>query len=143
MPLFFRISPSNIDNRLQALLMAPDGIVTEDTRRRARNVSAKARQLARERSVDTTGALPGSIRYEVRSSFGFSVVARVGSDLKHALWVEQGTGIFGPHHTPIIPTQAKFLRFKPHGSESIILARSVRGQPGKHFLRDALSAANL
>lgn len=74
-----------------------------------------------------------------------------GSPLYYALWVHNGTGIFGPERRPITPTQGQFLYFKPSGKlttarafgarkrvaksrNRVVRARSVKGQPRTPFL---------
>lgn len=60
---------------------------------------------------------------------------------KYARWVHDGTGIYGPRHTPIRPRTAKLLRFKPRGARRYIYARSVKGMKPNRFLANALTAA--
>ncbi len=52
-------------------------------------------------------------------------------------WVNDGTGIYGPRHARITPKRAKFLRFKYRGD--IVFAKSVKGQPGKHFVERSVT----
>lgn len=51
-------------------------------------------------------------------------------------FVNDGTGIYG-RGSPIVPIRAKFLHFwvggAPHAGQEVF-ARSVRGQPGQHFV---------
>lgn len=68
-------------------------------------------------------------------------VARVGTNLKYATYVHEGTGIYGPKHTPIVPRNGRFLVFTPRGSSVTVFARSVRGVPPRPFLREALEDA--
>ena len=45
-------------------------------------------------------------------------------------WIVTGTGIYGPHHSPIVPTHAKYLHFYIGGTE--FFRRSVKGmKPNK------------
>lgn len=69
--------------------------------------------------------------------------ARVGSNVKYALWVHQGTGIYGPRRTKIVPRSRKALRFIPKGQTGYVFARSVRGMRPNHYLTNALPAARL
>lgn len=85
-----------------------------------------------------TGTLRRSITFHIEGIAG-QARARVGSNLEYALWVENGTGIYGPHNTPIVPVVAKRLVFTPRGG-STVFARSVRGRPATPFLAPALSA---
>lgn len=143
----------DIDGKIRQSLMLPDGIIRQDAARRARKVRDRARLLANSRSANPTGQLARSIRFTTVTPRGVdSVQAQVGSDLPHAKWTEEGTGIFGPFHTPIVPKSRKFLLFRSRSIASrrptrnavqgrLFLVKSVRGQPGKHYLRDSLSAA--
>lgn len=67
-------------------------------------------------------------------------MGRVGFNVFYGLFVHEGTGIYGPKGSPIVPIKSKFLRFKiKHGR--YIYAKSVKGMQPNPFLRDALSAA--
>lgn len=78
-----------------------------------------------------------------------------GTDAEHAMWVHDGTGIYGPNRRPIRPTHGKYLIFTPYriigvrtsklgtGTSGIripkkqrrkIAVTSVRGQPKTPFL---------
>lgn len=138
--LTFVLRASDLNGRLRADLLAEGGAVRRDVQRRARNVRDEARHLAAERSRESSGALPRSIRYVTREAGGGRVAAQVGSDLPHALWTEEGTGVYGPRRTRIFPRTAPLLVFESR-SGAVIRALSVAGQPGKHYLRDALKAA--
>lgn len=152
--------PDELTRKLRGNLMLPDGIVRKDAQRRARNVRNKSRELARTRSRGSTGRLPRSIQYTTAVEIGSDrVLAQVGSNLPHAIWTEQGTGIYGPHHTPIVPRTHKYMKFRsntiassrsrPHRRFSLanptqgrlFLLPRVKGQPAKHYLRDAMPAA--
>lgn len=72
----------------------------------------------------------------------------VGSPLPYAQHVHEGTGIYGPHGTPIVPKNAKALKFevrnvsaktgkKTKGSKWVF-AKSVAGQKPNPFLTRAI-----
>jgi hypothetical protein len=80
-----------------------------------------------------------------------SVVASV----PYAEWLEEGTGIYGPHHQPIRATGGSVLRFPQPGNSGFTLtgrqrsgragrnaryvfATSVRGIRARHYGRDAV-----
>jgi hypothetical protein len=67
--------------------------------------------------------------------------SRIGSPVRYARLVHDGTGLFGPKKRKITPKTKKALRFKPKGSARVIFARSVKGMEANPFLKDALSAA--
>lgn len=58
----------------------------------------------------------------------------------HARWVHEGTGVYGPHHTPIVPRVAPYLTFRWHGRR--FEKKSVRGQKPQSFLTEAYEYVN-
>jgi hypothetical protein len=56
-------------------------------------------------------------------------------------WVNEGTGIFGPHHAKIVPTSGEWLMFQIDGEW--IKVRSVRGQKGQKFIQKAVRQSKL
>lgn len=145
------------NDEVKDLLRGPAGAIVLDLTRRCIRVQTEAKRLC---PVDN-GTLRNSIAYEIRvTANGF--VGRVGSNLKYARWRHDGTGIYGPHGTRIVPRTASVLRFPTRGTTSVrrssvpgrgsvrtksqaptgfAFARSVRGTPGVPFLRNALPAA--
>ena len=58
---------------------------------------------------------------------------------KYAKYVNDGTGIYGPYHTPIIhPSIGKHFVFEAGGQ--IIFTRMIRGQKGQHFVERSIEA---
>jgi hypothetical protein len=57
------------------------------------------------------------------------------------IYVQRGTGVFGPKRRRITPKRAKFLRFKPKGGNAYIYRRSVAGMKPNPFLTRGLRAA--
>lgn len=95
------------------------------------------------------GRLRASITHLVTAQPGGGVIVRVGSPLVYARWRHEGTGIYGPHGTPIVPVSKQALKFKPNitgpmrpgesrKSNVFIFRRSVKGTPGLPFLTKAL-----
>lgn len=141
--LTFVIRSNDLNGRLRVSLMAEDGVVRSEVQRRARRVKDRAQNLLAQRSSHPSGELGGSIRYTTAEALGpDSVVAQVGSDLYYAAWVEEGTGVFGPLHSEIRARGGDVLVFQSETLGRKIVTPSVRGQPGKHYLRDALEAAH-
>jgi hypothetical protein len=103
--------------------------------RAAIQVQNEARRLC---PVDT-GTLRRSINFVVEGESAESMRARVGTNVDYALNVERGTGIYGPHGTPIVPVHATMLRFPVKGG-AIVFARSVKGRRATPFLKPALAA---
>lgn len=133
---------------LRRALNDPSGGVARDVYRRTKKVEAEAKRLA---PVDT-GRLRSSITSEVRI-YGRVIYGRVGTRVRYARYVHNGTGIYGPRHAWIVPKKGKFLVFKPKGSvrrrnargqfqSDKIFARRVRGTKPTYFLSRALLAAS-
>jgi hypothetical protein len=119
-------------------------IVAQGTADRcARKAAFRARDRARANLVTSgrmdTGALHRSLTVTKvpLTSVPAKVSYSVGSPLKYAVYQERGT------RTPIVPRRAKFLRFKPKGSQVFIFRRWVRGIAGVHFLRRAAEATTV
>jgi hypothetical protein len=89
-----------------------------------------------------TGHLRAKIAVQLVRRAGFPAV-RIGTNVKYALWVHDGTGIYGPKHSYIYPKTKRYLRFRPKGSLDYVYAKRVKGMKPNPFLVNALEAANL
>jgi hypothetical protein len=116
-------------------LIAPSGPVERDLHRRVQNVVNEAKRLA----PVYKGVLRSSITGVVERD-GDGLVGRVGSNLRYAIFVHEGTGVYGPRRRPIRPRQARRLVFQNRAGRTVF-ARQVSGVPARPFLRDALPAA--
>jgi len=118
---------------VQSLLNSAQGLVAKDLLRRGQAVVNLARQGA---PVDT-GRLRSDISLELRhDSVPF---VRIGNSVDYAIFVHEGTGIYGRSGRPIRPRRAKVLRFKAGGK--VIYRPQTRGSRGRPYLRNALRAA--
>ena len=100
----------------------------------------------REAPVDE-GGLRASIAHVVIPQAG-GVRVVVGSELPYAEYVHEGTGIYGPHGTPIVPVTKKALKFRASmkhlpkrpakGKRPFVIVRSVKGSPPNPYLARAL-----
>lgn len=120
------------EQNFQALI---DGPIKRDLDRRARRV----RRVARALVPRATGELERSIDYEIFGRRG-NWVARVGSDLDYALFVNSGTGVHGPLGRPIVPRNGQLMVWEVPGQARDARARQVEGQPARQFLELALEA---
>ncbi len=57
----------------------------------------------------------------------------VGTNVQYARYVQEGTGIYGPGGTPIVPTSSKFLSWIGADGNRIF-AKSIQGSPPRKFL---------
>ncbi|MFZ0789742.1 MAG: HK97 gp10 family phage protein [Chromatiaceae bacterium] len=94
-----------------------------------------------------TGRLRASISTVAVTRNGEPAVL-VGTNVKYARWVHDGTGLYGPRHMLITPRTAKVLVFPSalHGKKKgkfagKVVARSVKGMKPNAFLANALTAA--
>mgnify|MGYP001612490550 CR=1 FL=1 len=114
------------------IFRSPTGVVARYVEDLTRQGANRARQLA---PVDT-----GSLRASVSTSVfrrGGKLVGSVHSLLDYAIFVHEGTGIYGPRHRIIKPRRAQVLVFRPRGGPTVF-ARSVKGQQGQPFLVRAI-----
>jgi phage gpG-like protein len=131
---------------LRELYTSPQGPVYRELNRKGRQVLQQARGLA---PVDQ-GQLRASLKMEMDEERGLPVV-RVGTNVKYAIFVHEGTGIHGPRRTPIVPVRARVLRwpvknqsgsgrrrYRGGGTEQYAYAKSVKGVKARPFLTTAL-----
>ena len=85
---------------------------------------------AAEEAPKVSGNLADSIRKYIQNRR--AVITPVA---RYALYVHQGTGIYGPHKKRIVPTTKKALAFQIGGKW--IYRRSVKGQKPNPFMKRA------
>lgn len=118
----------------QKMLRNPKGQVARGILKLGKKVERKAKRLV---PVDH-GVLRNSINTELVIRKG--PVARIGTNVKYALFVHEGTGIHGPRGVPITPKHGKVLVFTSAKTHKLVFARSVKGMKGTPYLRNALIA---
>jgi hypothetical protein len=121
--------------QINRILRSPNGLVARNMKRRGRKVQRHAQRNVNSR----TGALARSINVRLAMEAGAPGV-EVYTDLYYALWVHDGTGIYGPRGRPIRPRRARYMVFRG-SSGTLVYARSVRGQHANPYLRNALRSA--
>lgn len=117
---------------LRKMLKSPEGQVARGIYKIGKKVERKAKRYT---PVDH-GVLRNSITTEL--IIRGVPVARIGTKVKYALYVHEGTGIHGPKGVPIFPRQSKVLVFKAKTSGKLVFAKSVKGMKGTPYLRRAL-----
>lgn len=122
------------------MLVSPTGGVAKDLFRRGKKVEARAKlNLQRHPKRVNTGLLRSSINTQL-IALGGKPAVRVGTNVFYAVFVHDGTGIYGPKGTYIYPKTAKVLAWKGKGGKKMYAYR-VKGMEPNHFLADAMSAA--
>lgn len=103
-------------------------------RRAARRTASRANiNVIRKDRVDTGRLAKSFVTREVSTTVPGIHKVRVYSRAPYAVYQERGTRAHGPK-------RAKFMRFKPKGSNVYVFAKWVRGVPPGNFLRDAKRA---
>lgn len=122
--------------QINRMLRSPNGLVARNMRRRGRKVQRHAQRNVNSR----TGRLAGSIQVrQIMENGGPGV--EVYTSLHYAMWVHEGTGIYGPRGRPITARRpGGYLKFQGRYG-GIVYTKSVRGQRPNPFLRDALRSA--
>ena len=128
---------------IRVLLTSPQGGVVQDLLRRGLLVETAAKRnlagVGGPKRIDT-GRLRASISTQLVYRNARPAVL-IGTNVKYALYVHEGTGIYGPKGIPIRPRRAKFLRFRPGRRGRWVYARQVKGMRPNPFLVNALPAA--
>lgn len=111
-------------------------------KRAIRVESAAKKNISKTPKRVDTGRLRASITWEMRTINGVPTV-RVGTNVKYARFVHDGTGLYGPKHAYIYPKAKKFMRWKKKGTKGYIYAKRIKGMKPNPFLTNALKAAKL
>ncbi|QOC56028.1 tail assembly chaperone [Gordonia phage Clown] len=127
--------------------------IDQDTRlageRWGNRVGREVTNAAKRRAPVDEGTLRASIDYTLEWAPD-SVHVTVGSPLDYAEYWHTGTGIYGPHGTPIVPVTRQALKFRweptapgakkqlPKEKRGWYFAKSVKGIEPNPFLIDAL-----
>jgi hypothetical protein len=130
---------------VHALLTSPQGGVVKDLIRRGLLVESRAkRNLGSGPKRVNTGRLRSSITTTLVMTNGKPGV-RVGTSLKYAIYVHEGTGLYGPKHKMIVPVNKKVLRWKTKGKKGgkggYTFSMKSSGMRPNPFLKNALKAA--
>lgn len=132
---------------IRALLAGDEGPVARELLVRGYRVQSRAKQNlsgstgSGPKRVDT-GRLRASITVQLVRRGGYPAV-RIGTNVKYAMWVHDGTGLYGPRHTYIYPKVKRYMRWRPKGGTGFVYARRTKGMRGNPFLTDALEHTRL
>lgn len=130
---------------IQQILNGPNGAVYKDMLKRGLLVETRAKQELQSAPARVdTGRLRGSIRARMITLDGVPA-SRVGTNVTYALFVHDGTGLYGPKAKYIVPVNKSVLRWKQKGSGKAgkggyVYAKKSSGMRPNPFLRNALVA---
>lgn len=94
----------------------------------------KIAERAREHAMDAAPYRSGDLRSSLTVQEEDATTVAMGTNLEYAVFVHDGTGLFGPHRTRITPVRKKAL-FWPGASHPV---RSTQGQRPQPFLEMAM-----
>ena len=144
---FIRVEASSKEGFFDLIGSMPDKAVRL-LRATIEDIADEIETLAKENApVGETGVLKANavdrrdLKRRVSGPGGLVVKTElsVPSRPKYAKWVHDGTGIYGPRGTPIVPKKAQFMVFQIDGKW--FRKRSVLGQRPQPYLREALEEA--
>jgi hypothetical protein len=132
---------------IERILTSPSGPVAKALLVRGYRVQAQARKnlgggASGPKRIDT-GKLRASISVQLKKKSSRTLTVRIGTNVEYAIWVHDGTGLYGPLHHLITPKTKRYLRFKPHNASQFVYAKSVKGMRPNPFLLNALHAAQI
>lgn len=93
-------------------------------------IQSEARRLAPHR----TGTLQRSIMVDVNYPEG-----KVEVNEKYGAYLEEGTGVYGPKGSRIVPVTAKVLAWK--GAAGMVFAKSTKGMKARPFFKPGIENA--
>lgn len=99
-----------------------------------RNSASRTQSEQRKRAPHRTGTLQRSILVDIDYPS-----AEISVQEKYGIWIEEGTGIYGPTGQPIRPRSKKALAFKIGGVPVVV--KSVKGKRAKPFFKPGYEAA--
>jgi hypothetical protein len=113
-------------------------VLTRASRKALERDAARVVEAAKGFAPKESGALAADIHYTIEGGSPETLRALIGSNKHYTEAVEKGSGIYGPTGRPIRPRRAKVMVF--NGRKGVVFAKSVKGQPGQHFLKRALQS---
>lgn len=131
MPVSVRVDLHHAE--IARFLYSPGGQVVRGVKRWTQEV----RWLAEARAPKQTGHLAGSSSVVMNTHPGF-IVGTVSFSARHALWVHEGTGIYGHRGRPIRARSGGYMRIPAGRGYRTTYTRTVRGQRPQPFLVSAL-----
>jgi hypothetical protein len=111
----------------------PSALVQKGAAQGVADATKFMQKAVRKETPELSGRLVSSISSEVSGLSG--IVFQNPTIAPYGAWVHDGTGIYGPHGTPIIPTTKKYLSWVKNGTRYFRL--SVAGQKANPYMKRA------
>lgn len=95
-------------------------------------------ELIRAPINSVSGQLAGGITVDAWQDNGTMFTSTARSLAPYSLFVDKGTGVYGPSGTRIYPRQAKALTFYWQRVGGVVSFRSVAGSPAQNFFSEPM-----
>lgn len=102
------------------------------------DLASAFRDAVRANAPRRIGTLSESVEVDSIEATPTGARARVIVSAPYGRFVNDGTGIYGPLGTPIVPTSHTYLKFPALIGGGVVFARSVKGSEPTHFWERAL-----
>lgn len=143
---------TDVKKSLSSYLRKKEQVMGNNLRTKLKESLEYIRDKMEEYAPEQTGKLKRTISSLPISSKGLSFSLEKNGKMtfyfalnrqkdKQILWVDRGTGVYGPTGQPIRPVSSNFLYFEVNGQ--LIRTRSVLGQKGQRFIQSALNVSKL
>lgn len=136
--------------QLHYIVASPAGPVAKDLLKRGKRVETRAKRNLAGGTGSPRRINTGHLRASIGTNLlihGTELAVRVGTGVYYALYVHDGTGLYGPKKTLIRPKLGRVLVFrsKVYGAKKgkykgKVVVAYVRGMRPNPFLKDALPA---
>lgn len=129
----FNITVKNLDSLVEAFTRAPL-VVDESLQKGVKEAGRIVLEIEKTEAPVGTGKLRREIEFVYKP-----ISAMVYPKMDYAVYVNFGTGLFGPKNSLIYPKKAKMLRWKSGGQ--YVFARYTRGMKANPFVGRTVSKA--
>lgn len=126
-----------VDDIESAIIAELQSVTRKEVEEKTIKVQDAVKDILKERTKEPSFRLAHSIKTDIDTDED-GTNGLVYSDVPYAVWVEDGTGIYGPRKALIFPKHSPFMQFIPYGMDRKVRAWKVRGQEPKHMFRDGL-----
>ncbi len=138
--LLYSVNIPQLDGLLAAVKTVP-AVVADETKRAIDRSLISLQSSARQLAPVDTGLLRESIQVTPARDIDGGWAGKVGTSVLYSVFQEQGTGIYGPLHQPIVAKNGQAMRFQIGGRW--ITVKSVKGVRARYYMKQALELNNL
>lgn len=131
----YTIEIPQLEDLQKAFERAPK-TVTREVVRAGNRALVRYQATARQGAPVDKGQLRSSIMVSPMYDWGDRIEGAVGTGVRHAIYQEQGTGIYGPAKRPIRPTTKPVLAWQKNGQWHF--AKQVKGVRPKWFMKTSV-----